>query len=309
MRHLVTLRGSTASKVRDSFFAVPSASCVARAQLAAVLEKENLDVPDNGMKRPLIVASQKSYLSVSAAQEFARELVNETADNRLFLELALCPSFINLAHVVEIVRATNSEIRIGAQNVHPESRGALGGQVSLEDLLGLDVKYVTVGHCVPAESNEKLNQKIGACLGSGLVPIACIGENDNQRETGLARAAVSRDVEDILDGIDSALVDKLVIAYEPLWALAAHEPRTAAPRSTPTQANSMHEFIRNKIANRFGQGAADSVRIIYGGGVDGSNAVDFLEQPHIDGLLLGAASTSIGVFRPVLQAVETLALT
>lgn len=259
------------------------------------------------MRRPLVIGAQKLFLPLPDAVGFASQLLS-TLSGPLSLDVVLCPSFVNLAHVAEILRASGSVVSLGAQNVH-FSRGDYTGQVSSVELKALGVEYVLLGHSElrsEGETNGMVNHKIRACLADELIPIVCVGDNQNQRESGLSKATISRDLDDGLYGLNTADISSIVIAYEPVWAIRAGGENTSA--ATPEVANEMHDFIRSRIASHFSMTIASSIRIVYGGSVDGVTAPYLLRQPSIDGLLVGTASRSIREFLPVVEAAQEVAL-
>ena len=210
------------------------------------------------------------------------------------VERVVCPPFVSLAAVAERLRGT--DIRVGAQNVHPEPKGAFTGEVSpgmLQDL----VTYVIVGHSERrqyfGEDDAFVNRKVRAVLAAGMVPIVCVGETLEQNERGETEAVVTGQTRAALDGIDD--LSRLVIAYEPIWAIGTGRA------ATPDGANQTIALVRAAVASLAGQPSADSLRIQYGGSVTGDNFADFIAQEQIDGALVGGASLRADQFVEIVR--------
>ena len=260
------------------------------------------------MRTQLVVGAQKLYLSLQDSVQFARDLLAEIQDQVFSFDVAVCPSFINLAHVAEILRGT--VVGVGAQNVHQEDNGAFTGQVSIRELLHCGVTYVTVGHSelrkYQHETNGQVNQKVKTCLRHGVIPIACVGEHREDRDKGRSCDVIREDIGSVIDGVlsESLPVENVVIAYEPVWAIKAGRDDKKTVPATPQEASEMHDFIRRVLAESCGRNAAQQMRIIYGGSVSQENAADLLTQPSIDGLLIGTASIRIQSFLHILEAAQ-----
>jgi triosephosphate isomerase len=207
----------------------------------------------------------------------------------------ICPAFTALYPV--ICELKNSSIKAGAQNVHFEDRGAFTGEVSPVMLNSLGIEYVIIGHSERrqhfGETDQIINKKIKACLKHGLKPILCVGESLDQREAGLEKETVRKQLLKDLEGISEGL--KIVIAYEPIWAIGTGKTATS------TQANEMSSYIRAVLADIFSKGIADKMRILYGGSVKASNAKEIMDQPHIDGALVGGASLKADEFIKIIN--------
>lgn len=261
------------------------------------------------MRRPLIVGAQKLYLSrLPEAVEFAKELVRKVQNKHFDFDIAICPSFINLAHVADILRW--SQIEIGAQNVHQENDGAFTGQVSIKELLSeeIKVKYVMVGHSElriqQGETNEMINAKIKTCLKHGVIPIACVGETREQRDLGRSEEVIERHIREMFKDISRDAFEDVVIAYEPVWAITGMN-KDAKP-ATADEANDVHGFIRDMLSSMYGNDVAEKIRVVYGGSVSPTNAGDFLKKPSIDGLLVGSASRNIDSFWNILEIAQNV---
>ncbi len=208
------------------------------------------------------------------------------------IEKAVCPPFVDLPVVAEVLRGTS--VRVGAQNMHWEEKGAFTGEISPLMLQGL-CDYVILGHSERrkyfGETDEMVNLKAKSALAHGLTPIICVGENLEQKEKGLTSQVVRSQIAADLDGLTADQVSGLVIAYEPIWAIGTGKA------ATPEYAEKViREDIRGTIAGLFGESAARSVRVQYGGSTKAANIESFMSVPEIDGALVGGASLRASEF-------------
>ena len=201
-------------------------------------------------------------------------------------EVILCVPYTDLFYALLNAQGTN--IKIGAQNMHWEEKGAYTGEISGEMLKAIGVEYVIIGHSERrqyfAETDETVNKKIKAALSFGLEPIVCVGETLEQRENGVTEQIITSQVEKAFDGIKAEDLDKIIIAYEPIWAIGTGKT------ATKEDANATIMQIRKKLAQMYGQNEAEGVIIQYGGSVKSSNAKELFEMSDIDGGLVGGAS-------------------
>ena len=199
------------------------------------------------------------------------------------VDRVICPPFVSLVNLHD--RLADSPVRLGAQDMYFEAKGAFTGEISPLMLVGV-VDYVVLGHSerrhVFGEADGTINRKVQAALAHGLRPILCVGETLAENEAGQTRAVVSRQLREGLAGV--AALDRIVIAYEPVWAIGTGRP------ATPEGANATMAQLREVVAELYGHGAADAVRILYGGSVTPDNFPAFIAQPEIDGGLVGGAS-------------------
>jgi triosephosphate isomerase len=197
-----------------------------------------------------------------------------------------------------VERRYGTAIKVAAQNMHEEESGAYTGEVSASMLVELDVEAVILGHSERrqyyAETDEALARKVPAALGAGLEPILCVGESEEARDGGETEAVLERQLQADLAGVEAADLARVVIAYEPIWAIGTG--RTA----TPEQAEEAIAFIRD-VVRRLG-GAADELRILYGGSVKPANAAELLGRPEIDGALVGGAALDPDDFAAIVEA-------
>ncbi len=202
------------------------------------------------------------------------------------VDLVVCPPFVDLSLAFEMLK--DSKIKVGAQNLHWESSGAYTGEVSASMLKDI-CSHVIIGHserrAMFGESDETVNKKIFAALGAGLQPIVCVGETLEENEAGLTGEVVGRMVREGLKDLSSEEAIKIVLAYEPVWAIGTGKTATLE------QANAVHkDIIRPILREMFGEEVGDSIRILYGGSVKPSNAAELFGQSDIDGGLIGGAS-------------------
>ncbi len=236
------------------------------------------------MRYPFIAGNWKMYKTTAEAKKFAEEFkkIYQPSD----VKVAIFAPFTQLAVLAEELKGTG--IGIGAQNVHYEAEGAFTGEISIPMLKEIGVQYCIVGHSERRqyfnESDETVNLKAKALLEADIVPIICVGEDLYQREHDYQDKLVAEQVANALDGISAEEAAKVVIAYEPIWAIGTG--RTA----TPIQAGMMCEVIRNELIELYDEETADKVIIQYGGSVKPENAAEILNMEEIDGALVGGAS-------------------
>ena len=235
------------------------------------------------MRKTIIAGNwkmNKNPIDTAKFMEAFPALVKDTTD-----EVVLCVPFIDLFKAMEMAQGTN--VKIGAQNVHYEEKGAYTGEVSVTMLKDIGVEYVIIGHSERRqyynETDESVNKKLKASLANGLKPIVCVGETLEQREAGITKDFVTTQVRLALDGLSNEDVAKTVIAYEPIWAIGTG--KTASKED----ANEVCVWIREEIKNLFGD-VAEEVIIQYGGSVKSSNASELFGMSDIDGGLVGGAS-------------------
>jgi triosephosphate isomerase len=243
----------------------------------------------------LIAGNWKMYKTVSEAITLVNGLKNSCAGigDR---EILICPPAVCLAVVAPIVKGTN--VRLGAQNLHWEAMGAFTGELSGLMLKEVGCQYVIIGHSERrqyfGETDETVNKKIKAAFSHGLIPIVCVGESLEEREKSEAFKVVERQIQIGLSGIGPEQALKLVIAYEPVWAIGTGKT------ATPDQAQEMHAFIR-KLLMELGNSVAEKIRILYGGSVKPDNIDSLMAQVDIDGGLVGGASLKVDDFTRIVK--------
>ena len=237
------------------------------------------------MRKKIIAGNWKMNYCVNKAEDFVEEIKDRINTDEV--DVVLCPNFVSLDRVSEAIYNTN--IKLGAQNVYFEDKGAYTGETSVDMLAAVGVKYCIVGHSERrqyfAETNEIVNKKAKKLLQKDISPIVCVGETLEERESSKMFDVVKEQVEKSLDGIDKDMIaKKVVIAYEPIWAIG-----TGKTASTQ-QANEMCKYIRKVVSDMYDEKTAELVRIQYGGSVKPNNAKEILNMSDIDGALVGGAS-------------------
>ncbi|STO01848.1 Triosephosphate isomerase [[Eubacterium] infirmum] len=240
---------------------------------------------------PLIAGNWKMYKTTAEARAFAKEFSKMYRDTDV--RAAICAPFTQLTALKEAFAGTN--VKVGAQNVHFEDEGAFTGEISVGMLNEIGVDYCIIGHSERreyfAETDETVNLKLKKLFSSSdIIPILCVGENLDEREAGNAFDVVEGQLKSDLDGIDRGDVSKIVIAYEPIWAIGTGKT------ATPEQAGEMCAHIRNIIERLYDEDTCDSVIIQYGGSVKPENASEIMNMDEIDGALVGGASLDASKF-------------
>lgn len=218
------------------------------------------------------------------------------------VEVLVCPPMISLT--VASGELDNTDIALGAQNVHSEDNGAFTGEVSTQMLNEIDCSYVILGHSERreyfGETDKTVNAKVRKSLADGLKPVICVGESLKQRKAGEHPVIVRKQVEAALVGVDEAGAQNLVIAYEPIWAIGTGET------ATPDQAQEMHAMIREVLADLYSEEVADGIQLLYGGSMKPHNAEELLSQTDVDGGLIGGASLKADSFTEIIQIADKL---
>lgn len=222
------------------------------------------------------------------AIEFVQKLAyNLDPTDTEVVEVVVCPPFTALRSVQTVIDADRLQFGLGAQNCHWQEKGAFTGEISPLMLAKLDVSYVVVGHSerrhIFGETDEQVAKKVRAVIDHGMRPILCVGETLEQREAGSTSEVVVSQLDAGTGKVSQNEADKLVIAYEPVWAIGTGK------NALPEDANSVAVLVRERLAERFGQ-ASERIRILYGGSVKAGNVASFVAQPHVDGALVGGAS-------------------
>ena len=247
------------------------------------------------MRRPIIAGNWKMYNTPSKTRALIDELKPQIAGSRA--EVVVCPPFVCLPAAKEALEGT--DIKLGAQDVYWENEGAYTGEVSPEMLKEVGVEYVIIGHSERRqyfnETDETVNKKTLFAIKNCLIPIVCVGETLTQREQGITMELVGKQITIGLTGLNGVDPEKLVIAYEPVWAIGTG--KTASSRD----ADEVIRFIRQVIGKMFTCEFADKVRILYGGSVKADNAAELMNMPDIDGGLVGGASLKAKEFSRIVN--------
>ncbi len=251
------------------------------------------------MRRPFVAGNWKMNLDRASAAALAKAIV-EGVEAFPLVDVAICPPFVYLSAVGEIVAGTR--VGLGAQNLYPEPKGAFTGETSPLMLKDVGCTFVILGHSerrAMGESSDFVNEKVLAALEAGLQPIVCVGETLRQRKENKTSAVIRRQVEGSLAGLSAEQLSRCVIAYEPVWAIGTGE------NATPEQAEEVQSEIRQLIGIRYGREAAESLRIQYGGSVTPANAESLMKMPDVDGGLIGGASLKADSFLAIIAAAKT----
>ncbi len=247
------------------------------------------------MRKPIIAGNWKMNMTPAEAKELVGVLVPLVKDATC--DVVVCPPFVDLCAVKPLLEGTN--IHLGVQNIHWAEKGAFTGEISANMLKAHGVEFAIIGHSERrqyfGETDETVNLRAKAAIAAGITPIICVGESLEQRENGVTDSIVTGQTRAALAGIDAADVRKLVIAYEPIWAIGTG--RTA----TKEDANATIAVIRGAIREAYGEETADAVRIQYGGSMNPKNAAELMSMPEIDGGLIGGASLKAEDFSRVVN--------
>ena len=247
-------------------------------------------------RKPYLAANWKMQKTIEETEDFLDRFVGDIGDLS-GKDIVVCPPFTSLATAAD--RCRRSPVRIAAQNMHHAESGAFTGEISASMLTSIGVEAVILGHserrALFGETDSELVLKLVAALGAGLEPILCIGESEEEREGGQMEDVLRRQLEADLEQVDERELSRVVIAYEPIWAIGTG--KTASPE----QAEEAVGFVRSVVAER-DPGAASQIRILYGGSVKPGNAEDLLGREEIDGALVGGASLDPADFLAICEA-------
>ena len=250
------------------------------------------------MRKPIIAGNWKMYKTIGQAIELANGLKREFFKiEPNDIDIVLVPAYTCLSEVAEVI--TDSNISLGAQDVYWQDEGAFTGEVSLPMLKDAGCTFVIIGHSERrqffAETNDTVNKKVKAALKAGLFPIVCVGESLAQREANRTFEVLTDHVQNGLVGLTEEEVSKIVIAYEPVWAIGTGKTATSA------QAQEAHKYIRDLLVKLYNNDIANGIRIQYGGSVKPENIEDIMVQPDVDGALVGGASLKVESFSEIVK--------
>lgn len=242
-------------------------------------------------RKTFIAGNWKMNTTCDEAVALAQGVVENVGANT-DVDVAVCPPYVNLTAVYNVIKDSN--VKLGAQDVHWEAKGAYTGKISCDMLKQVGVTYVIIGHSEQRayfnETDETVNKKIKAVLAADLLPIVCIGETLDERKTGRMEAVVETQTRGAFVDISKEDALKCTIAYEPVWAIGTGET------ATPEQANEAHVFVRKILADIYDEDTAQAIRIQYGGSMKPENAKELLEQSDVDGGLIGGAALKPDAF-------------
>lgn len=248
------------------------------------------------MRRKVIAGNWKMNMLPNEAISFIEQITPLVKDTNN--EVILCVPYTDLFY--SLLTAQNTNIKIGAQNMHWEEKGAYTGEISGQMLKSIGVEYVIIGHSERrqyfAETDETVNKKVKSALANELKPIICVGETLEQREQGKAEEVITTQTVLALEGISKEQMANIVLAYEPIWAIGTGKTATSE------DANNSIKWVRNKVEELYGKEVADQVIILYGGSVKAENAKELFSTTDIDGGLVGGASLKVDEFSKIVLA-------
>lgn len=252
------------------------------------------------MRKYLMAGNWKMNKTMSEAIVLTQQLCNQYNRKWDNVDIVVCPPAIDIKSVYTVIDFDKTKIAVGAQNVHWEESGAFTGEISIPMIKEAGCEFCIVGHSERREmfneTDTSVNLKVKALIEADIAPIVCVGESLSMRDSGDYVGFIVAQVRAALAGLDEADMKKVVIAYEPIWAIGTG--RTA----TPEQAEEVCAVIRATIADMFGKGVADACRVLYGGSMNVGNVESLLAQPDIDGGLIGGAALQSDSFRQLIEA-------
>ena len=248
------------------------------------------------MRKNIVAGNWKMNNNLQEGLDLAKDLQKALIGKTLQCKVVICTPFIHLASIAKEI----DTIGLGAQNCADKVSGAYTGEVSAAMVASTGAQYVIIGHserrAYYGETNAILKEKVLLALANNLTPIFCIGEVLSEREAGIQEKVVETQIRESLFDLSPADFEKIVLAYEPVWAIGTG--RTA----TSDQAQEMHAFIRKTIAGKYGKEIAENTSILYGGSANASNAKELFSNPDVDGGLIGGASLGVDKFLPIIEA-------
>lgn len=254
-------------------------------------------------KKPYIIANWKMGLDKASVERFFSQL-SLSAEELAGVKSVICPSFVFIPMVKSLI--SERPIGLGAQNLFWENLGAYTGEVSAKQLSDLGCQYVIIGHSerrrIFNEDDATINKKIRLALQHRLQPIVCLGENFEEKEAGLAKKVVEEKIRACFDDIPLVDLKKIIIAYEPAWAISTDPHNPHHESQSPEEAQVTHKYIRKIIADSADPDLAESMSIIYGGSVNPDNIAGFASMDDIDGVLVGSASQQPDSFQKLISA-------
>jgi len=251
------------------------------------------------MRKKIVAGNWKMNTLLPDGELLVKQLEFLTKELETEVKMIVCPPFTHLATIGKLIKEKDINISLGAQNCADHESGAYTGEVSAKMLSNLGCKYVILGHSERreyyGETSEKLYKKINLVLKEGMTPIFCVGERLEERESNRHFEVVSEQIKDVLYKLRGIELDRVIVAYEPVWAIGTGKTATS------DQAEEMHAYIRRVIASEFGE-YADSIPILYGGSCKPSNAAELFSKENVDGGLIGGASLVAQDFIGIVKA-------
>ncbi|MBI4535545.1 MAG: triose-phosphate isomerase [Ignavibacteriae bacterium] len=252
------------------------------------------------MRKKVIAGNWKMNKDLVETVELINGLKSVVADPKPGVSVVVCPPFTSLAVAANLLK--DSVFKLGAQNMSEHDEGAYTGEVSWKMLKSVGCEYVVLGHSERrqyfSETNELINQKAKKAVANGLIPILCVGETLEEREKGITEQVISAQIRGVLSGLLSSDMERVIMAYEPVWAIGTGR------NATPVQAQQVHQHIRKLVAQLYSWSLAEGLVIQYGGSVKPDNASDLLAQNDIDGALVGGACLKPDSFAQIIGSVR-----
>lgn len=256
----------------------------------------------DNIERPAVIAGNwKMYKTINETKEFVDAIIPLISDSTATVFLAV--PFTAIHSAAEAAKDAKGLI-IGAQNMNDASEGAFTGEIAASMLIDAGAKFVILGHSERRhlfnEDDQSINKKVKKAIEEGLIPIVCVGETLEQKEAGNTDSVIKSQLTHSLDGLTREQITNILIAYEPVWAIGTGKT------ATPETAEEVHASIRSFIAELWDEDSAEHVVIMYGGSVKPNNAKELMNQPNIDGLLVGGASLSVESFSQIVNYQKAL---
>lgn len=250
------------------------------------------------MRKKIVAGNWKCNTTVATGSDLAKAVMSAVVESGdPAVEVVVCPPFVHLTTVAGLV--DGNRVKVGAQNCAAEPKGAFTGEVSAEMVKSTGAGYVLIGHSERreyyGETSEVLNKKLALALANGLTPIYCCGEPLAIREAGTQNEYVKQQLAETVFQLQPTDFEKLVIAYEPIWAIGTGKTASSA------QAQEMHAFLRSVVSEKFGAEVADNTSILYGGSCNAGNAKELFANPDVDGGLIGGASLDATSFLAIIN--------
>ena len=252
------------------------------------------------IKKPIVAANWKMYKTPQEGVDFISELSNLLLDKEK-PTIIFCPPFTSLFHMNEMI--SDLDMSLGAQNVYFEKEGAFTGEISVNMLKSCSVQYVIIGHSerrhIFNESNKDTNRKIHTVLDNEIIPIFCVGEKLDDRESNNMRTILLEQLEEGLAGVNIDALDRIIIAYEPVWAIGT------GVNALPNQVQESHEMIRDILMELYDNNLNIDIPILYGGSVKPDNSEELINTKGVDGFLIGGASLNLDTFSKIIEIVHS----
>ena len=252
------------------------------------------------IKKPIVAANWKMYKTPQEGVDFISELSNLLLDKEK-PTIIFCPPFTSLFHMNEMI--SDLDMSLGAQNVYFEKEGAFTGEISVNMLKSCSVQYVIIGHSerrhIFNESNKDTNRKIHTVLDNEIIPIFCVGEKLDDRESNNTRTILLEQLEEGLAGVNIDALDRIIIAYEPVWAIGT------GVNALPNQVQESHEMIRDILMELYDNNLNIDIPILYGGSVKPDNSEELINAKGVDGFLIGGASLNLDTFSKIIEIVHS----